>query len=427
MTRLPSGLGAAPAGSHPSTPRPAETSARPGRFLPPVPDGEVGAKVLAAAWAGDPAIVVASPPGAGKTGLITLLAAHLGARAKLRVAVAVQTNPQALDVTNRIAKATNACPVTLLTRSGARRPRGLAPDVEHTSAPKGLSDGVVVATAARWEWISGWNADVLLVDEAWQMTWATLGALASLAPQFVLVGDPGQIAPVVAADTTRWVAHPAGPHRPAPDALRAMYADAVSSFALPVTRRLGETTTAVVSRFYEFGFRSVRGPSVVSVDGTPLPELVVQTVRSIGGPDDGAVCEEAASLARRLVSHGVVTDGDGSRPLGERDVAVVCAHVAQAVAVQSRLADLRGVAVDTAERHQGLEYQAVIAVDPLVGKAVLGEFDLDAGRLCVMLSRHRSHLTFVTRPDVARVLDATEGVAARRQRAVRAALAEWSQ
>ena len=36
------------------------------------------------------------------------------------------------------------------------------------------------------------------------------------AAQVVLVGDPGQIAPVVRADTTRWNHHATGPHLSAP-------------------------------------------------------------------------------------------------------------------------------------------------------------------------------------------------------------------
>src|SRR5262245_51225346 len=42
------------------------------------------------------------------------------------------------------------------------------------------------------------------VDEAWQMTYADLGGLGPLSGQVVLVGDPGQIAPVVTGDASRW-------------------------------------------------------------------------------------------------------------------------------------------------------------------------------------------------------------------------------
>jgi MoxR-like ATPase len=56
---------------------------------------------LFAVWSGDPAVVVASPPGAGKTRLVVHLAEQLNRRAQLTVAIATQTRAQVLDVTNR--------------------------------------------------------------------------------------------------------------------------------------------------------------------------------------------------------------------------------------------------------------------------------------------------------------------------------------
>src|SRR5215471_19261472 len=61
------------------------------------------AAALFAAWSGDPAVVVASPPGAGKTRLVVHLAEQLHRRGGLEVAVAAQTRAQALDVVNRAA------------------------------------------------------------------------------------------------------------------------------------------------------------------------------------------------------------------------------------------------------------------------------------------------------------------------------------
>src|SRR6478735_3630088 len=64
----------------------------------------VGAAALFAAWSGDPAVVVASPPGAGKTRLVVQLAEQLNRRAGLGVAIATQTRAQALEVTGRTAR-----------------------------------------------------------------------------------------------------------------------------------------------------------------------------------------------------------------------------------------------------------------------------------------------------------------------------------
>ncbi|MCA1673415.1 MAG: AAA family ATPase, partial [Actinobacteria bacterium] len=91
------------------------------RRLPRLVAGSPTAKALAALWSGDPAVVVESPPGAGKTTLVITVASHLAGRAKLRVAVAAQTNAQALDLANRLSAATSACPVTVLGRSAGKR------------------------------------------------------------------------------------------------------------------------------------------------------------------------------------------------------------------------------------------------------------------------------------------------------------------
>jgi len=90
--------------------------------------------------------------------------------------------------------------------------------------------GVLIATTARWIYAdpSTIGCDVMIVDEAWQATYADLGALGAFAPQVVCVGDPGQIDPVVTGQTRRWADSPTGPHLPAPAALLAAHGDAVS-------------------------------------------------------------------------------------------------------------------------------------------------------------------------------------------------------
>jgi hypothetical protein len=49
----------------------------------------------------------------------------------------------------------------------------------------------------------------------------------------------------------------------------------------------------------------------------------------------------------------------------------------------------------TANGLQGGQWHAVVALDPLVGKTSAGEHQLSLGRLCVMASRHMTHLTWV--------------------------------
>src|SRR5437764_11852181 len=78
------------------------------------------AAALFAVWSGDPAVVVASPPGAGKTRLVMHLAEQLHRRAGLRIAIATQTRTQALDVASRAASI--GASAALLGTRDSRRP-----------------------------------------------------------------------------------------------------------------------------------------------------------------------------------------------------------------------------------------------------------------------------------------------------------------
>jgi hypothetical protein len=64
------------------------------------------ARTLFSVWSGDPAVVVPSPPGAGKTRLVSLLAAALAHRADLRVVIAAQTRVQAAKLPKRLSAVT---------------------------------------------------------------------------------------------------------------------------------------------------------------------------------------------------------------------------------------------------------------------------------------------------------------------------------
>jgi AAA domain len=125
-----------------------------------------------------------------------------------------------------------------------------------------------------------------------------------------------------------------------------------------------------------------------------LPELGVELVAPLAGPGDPTVAAAAAARVQRLLADGVVVDAAGTaRPLTPADVAVITPHVEQASAITARLADRSGVLIGTANQVQGLEREAVVVVHPLVGYRETPAFATDTGRLCVALSRHRTHAT----------------------------------
>lgn len=250
------------------------------------------------------------------------------------------------------------------------------------------------------------SADILIVDEAYQCTYADLGALGSMTSQVVCVGDPGQIDPVVTGDTSRWAGSPTGPHLPAPTALMAAHPDVVTTVALTHTWRLGQDTTALVSgAFYpELPFTSRRPPEHITHHRRKLPEIMHRVVSVADGPNDPIITTTVVNRVRELIDTGVYTTESGVRPLTEQDMAVVVPHVSQACAIRAMLADYPDVLVGTANALQGLERAACIAVHPMAGKREAEEFALDTGRLCVMLSRHRSSLSIVLDAQTADVL-----------------------
>ena len=248
------------------------------------------------------------------------------------------------------------------------------------------------------------------VDESWQCTYADLGALGAMARQVVCVGDPGQIDPVVTGDVSRWDGSDTAPNLPGPIALQAAHGDAVSVVRLRHTWRLGPGTTALIGPLFypDLPFTSRRPPEhLTDAGGVLLPELAHRSVTVSGGPSDPALVTACAQRARELLDAELVTAED-QRPMSAADIAVVVPHVTQAAAIRALLSDYPDVLVGTANALQGLERAAVVVLHPLAGYRTAEPFTLDPGRACVMLSRHRAHMSVVIDDASAEVLAYTE-------------------
>lgn len=369
----------------------------PGRELQDEPNL---ARILLAVWRSDPAVCVPACPGAGKSRLVTLLSVALAHRAGLRVAVAAQTREQALELARRITAISDRAALIVAssqTRRGA--PSLGVPTVggrnvrwTHTSGGE-----ILIGTAARWLYIdpTAVSADVLLVDEAWQCTYADLGALGALATQVACVGDSGQIAPVVTGSTARWEGQDNGPHQPAPAALIASHGDAITVHQLANSWRLGPATCGLLSQYFypDMPFTSRRpDEAVIDPSGHALPEIDCRAMAVRHGPNDPALLDAVAQRVRELTWHSYRRGGT-VEALSAADIAVVVPHVAQAGAVRALLNGMPDVLVGTANALQGLERRAVVAVHPLAGYRSAESFALDRGRMCVTLSRHRAHVS----------------------------------
>ena len=92
-------------------------------------------------------------------------------------------------------------------------------------------------------------------------------------------------------------------------------------------------------------------------------------------------------------------------------IAIGTAHRDQAAAIRAALGAVlgpaaAGITVDTANRLQGQEFDVTIVLHPLSGRRDATAFHLEAGRLCVLTSRHRHACIVVARAGIQELLDA---------------------
>ncbi len=397
----------------------------------------VYARVMAALKAERAVVVVRAPPGSGKTYLLSRVV-HALSKKKRRAVIAAQTNAQADDICRRLIASPWRVESYRFVRSGGGMDDPVA-GVTEVSSFDDLPSGpcVVVGTAAKWGFVEiKIPFDVLLVDEAWQMQWSQFVPLGRVASRFVLIGDPGQIPPVVAVDSSRWETAQIPPHLPAPEIVCSedeILADVRPiQLRLPASRRLPADTVSLLQPFYDFPFSAWALPAerAVLVTGRvaepvdrAIDLLASGSVVAVTNPTvddlppsdmDDDVAELVVRIAARLLERKarvrLLDDGDGKpeRRLRALDIGIAATHrvmnelIAQRVRRSAALQDVR---VDTPERWQGLQRLVSIAVHPLSGVLRPSAFDLETGRLCVMASRHQGGLIVVGRDHICDTLD----------------------
>lgn len=325
--------------------------------------------------------VVKAPPGGGKSTLLAQVAGRLAHEYGLSLTVATPTRAQASGVALKLLDHLPAGHVQLRL-SGVTNadldPRWAVP-VER------LGVGYVsirTLDSLRMSQSESGAARLLIVDEAFQASFALGASAARHFEQLVAVGDPGQIGPVVTMDVTPWSDLSSAPHLPFAQVL-STYPEA-DIVHLESTYRLGETTTSIVRHFYDFDFTSARPPVSSLLDGGSLPE--VEAITSANVLETAVL--RALDLTRSSVE-GMADDG----------VAVLAALRSQAAMAGALLSRAGGesVRVGTADQLQGGQWSNVVVIDP-IAEADISDHHLSLGRLCVLLSRHTSHLSFVTTP-----------------------------
>ena len=370
--------------------------------------------------------VIQAPPGSGKTWLLLKTVAAAFALGR-RVAIATQTNAQANDICQRFARDYPKLHVIRFASArGAQMALGDSIEWEtETNALPGTKC-IVVATTAKWSLINIHDPfDVVFVEEAWQMGWADFMLLGQVAERFVLIGDPGQISPVVSVDVLRWETSPRPPHIAAPRVILDDPRQHPERWQLPATRRLPHDAAGLVRQFYDFDFDATAQPGeraiLTSSGGKNTTDRVIDVLAhhsvaalTIPTPDEGPpmhhdalLAKHAAVLIQRLLNRNARVR------IGSKTIALKPEHIGMCGThrvMNSELAlalprSLQGkVIVDTPERWQGLERPLMILVHPLSGVLRPTSFDLETGRLCVMASRHTAGAVILTRDHVTETL-----------------------
>jgi hypothetical protein len=370
--------------------------------------------------------VIQAPPGSGKTWLL-LKTVESAFNLKRRVAIATQTNAQANDICRRFARDYPKLDVIRFA-SGRASQLDLGKRVDWETETKQLPTGkcIVVATTAKWSLINLHDPfDVVFVEEAWQMGWADFMMLGQVSERFVLIGDPGQIPPVVSVDVLRWETSPRPPHIAAPRVILGDARHRPEQWQLPATRRLPHDAAALVRQFYDFDFDAFAQPGeraiVAKGSSNDAADKVIDSLAhgsvaalTIPTPDEGPpmhtdaeLAKQASRLIQRLLSRNARVKKDNKTHLLQPEHIGICSthRVMNSELDLSLPPSLRGkVVVDTPERWQGLERPLMIFVHPLSGVVRPSSFDLETGRLCVMASRHTAGAVILARDHVSETL-----------------------
>jgi hypothetical protein len=371
----------------------------------------------------DPIVIAKSPPGAGKTFLVECAAAVAVAHPRARVVIVTPGVSQLYDIGRRLLDYN----FPRLNVAHAKH-RELPPDlVGRIAATRGwdpilnCGPGVVVTNvhllAAYLHQLSAGAFDFMIVDEAYQLAASEFMQVAHLAPRCLLVGDPGQLNPVSAADTTNLESGPHKIHWSAPAYVLDRF-PGIPVFGLPVTRRLlPDTARLVQAAFYpDLPFDSIVDPrsrqlrfAIAGAErGIDDALDAVASGHSLVGltlPGSAPAHEEAdldlAALIARVANRVLLRQAEwiGQRRLMEADIGCIDPHVISGGAISDSLRKLNhsGIRVDTVERWQGLQLPISVVRHPLSLTQRPAAFDLEAGRWCVSLSRHQIGCIVVAR------------------------------
>ncbi|MEF9908554.1 AAA family ATPase [Streptomyces sp. P9-A2] len=379
------------------------------------------------------ALVVDSPPGAGKSTLVAQAADAL-TRPGAPCIVIAQTNTQVDHLVRRFTRHHPHLRTARLTATDHTLPHDLQthPSIRIATRiePLETTADVIVGTAMKWATVTGRQWPWAIIDEAYQMRSDTLLLTAGLFDRALFVGDPGQLDPFSEADTDRFHGLPHDPVNSAIAVLLANNPD-LPVHCLPVSWRLPPSAVPPISNafypstpFHAASREADRTLTFSPLDiRTPTDEVIEHAARTgwalfelparITGRHDAHAFHATLDIAERMLTRRAITtceENPEGHTLQPGDIAIGTAHRSQTHDIRALLARhyprLHGITVDTANRLQGCEFRVTIALHPLSGRGDASAFHLEAGRLCVLTSRHRHACIVVARAGIAELLDA---------------------
>jgi predicted RecB family nuclease len=354
-------------------------------------------------------LAVQGPPGSGKTYRAAEMIVAL-VRAGKRVGVTSNSHRVIKSVLRAVAERDAALHLLHIEESDeVDAPFEFSKDYAGIRARLDASELDVVGGTS-WAWVTDHlqqSVDVLVVDEAGQMSLANVLAVSSAAQSLVLFGDPAQL------DQPQKGSHPPGAEA---SALEHLLGDALTMPAdrgvfLPETRRLAPAICEFTSRvFYDGRLEPIAGLEQQRIDG-PAPFCgsglrfvpVVHRGNTNQSEEEvtrvGEIVDELLSGA----THFVDRKGD-ARALTARDILVVAPYNAQVTALHNRVGS--DVQVGTVDKFQGAEAPIVIysLTSSSAEDAPRGlEFLYSLNRLNVATSRAQALVILVGHPELTRV------------------------
>lgn len=346
----------------------------------------------------------------------------------MRVAVAAPTNEQVFALASALADRNSSQQVAFVPALGVELPSWAErPNLSVVSpAHRASGEHIIVGTIDKLG--SARNPrnpattraigtfDALVMDESYQAQAAKYFAIAEIADRHLCVGDSGQIHPfTTVAEGLQWKGLPEDPLQTAIGVLRHNHPK-TPLHRFPITRRLDGRGAALAACFYsvehKFGAAVADGvrEMVLQKHTTQAPRgrainKALDLAAACGWAHlelparpvllcDPAIAATIAELAAQLLKRQPQLVCERHRKpvhLHQRRLAVGVAHNDQKDLLRSLLdnAGLTDIVVDTANRLQGLEFDVTLSWHPLAGLDEVDPFHLEAGRMCVMCTRHR--------------------------------------